>query len=174
VNHSVRAIGLRAGPLLALVAVVAVVAVFFGYSRRNSAPTGASETTPGPAAEDLASRTVAQEEKSVPSTAGSDVADKGNSARPLKQTDSGEAKLSDQQFIELMVDLAAVTSRLADKTLSQDQFLPEVEKVCKRYGLTLDELDAEQAAHKLSSEQNAEFTRMLKERLGLEKKPDKK
>jgi chitinase len=89
----------------------------------------------------------------------------GNEKKTHEAKKPYKAKLTDKQFIQLMVELAAVTNKLAQKQISEKEFVPELEKSCEKYGLKLDDLEAEQATHKLSDAENAEFTRLLVERL---------
>lgn len=159
--------GVAALTLAALIAGVAVLGILAGCGRRPGPST--TPQTPAAAASqtaDLESQTVVQQEKRRAGGPAEDASEQAaGEGRPQESEKSVKPKLTDEQYIDLMVELAVITSRLAQEKMDEKQFVPELEKVCKKYGVTLDDLEKEKDAHQLSEEQNSQFTRRLAEEL---------
>ena len=75
-----------------------------------------------------------------------------------------KAKLTDDQFVEMMGDLAVAIKKIGDEQMPPEKAEAELSKVAKKYGLTLDEIKTEQEAHQVGSEeqQQALGMRVLK------------
>jgi len=151
----------------AVIATAAASGILTGCGRRASMPATPQPPTGRPSsAVDLDSQTVVQQEKRRPGEPAKDASDEGrDEATPEQSGKPTKPKLTDEQYVDLMVELAVITNRLAQQKISEEQFVPELEKVCRKYGVTLDDLDKEKDAHQLSEEQNAEFARRLSEEL---------
>ncbi|MBC7288875.1 MAG: hypothetical protein H5T86_12735 [Armatimonadetes bacterium] len=139
---------------------VAVAVIVLGCGRRQSAP-GTGPGTRATQAESAAPAQARPNNEVLPAKpqSGPPAVPKAKTGAP-RQPRQGAApqpgeparphpkpKLSDDQFVELMADLAVALKKISDEKMSSAQGEAELEKVVKKYGLSIEELKTEQEAH---------------------------
>ena len=163
---------MKAKLTVGLVVLVALVVLAGAGCGKKAAPPGGgpamTSPPPGPAAQPGQEEAATQppksgEEQQKPEATKPQGETEGQTPeqKPGKVASEGEqssdkppkAKLTDDQFVELMGDLAVAIKKIADKKLPRDKAEAELENVAKKYGLTLAELEQEQKAHQVGSPQ---------------------
>jgi len=161
---------------LLLLALIALVLAAVGCGKKSGPPPGEPNITtppPGPEAETpQAAEPKAEQPGGEATQPEAKTEEKGTSEG---QSETGgetegkssdkppKAKLSDDQFVKLMGDLAVAIKRVGDQKLPPDQAEAELEKVAEKYGLSLEEVETEAKAHQVGTpeEQQAFGMRVL-------------
>jgi len=155
--------------VLSIVVVVLVVIACMGCGKKapaTQAPAEVGEAAPGP----QTPTEVAAPAEEKPGEAEAEVKEEEGEAVPESAEESEEekpskAKLSDKEYMDMMIEIAQVAQKGAKKKISQAKMLEQVEAICKKYGLSVDELDEEASAHELSQAESLEFLQKMSDAL---------
>ncbi len=172
---------MKAKLTIAVLVVLAVLALLAaGCGKKPTAPPGGpAMTTPPPGAPTGGQVEAGAPEKTEAEEAGQPEATEpeagqpegGETAAPEEKSEEqsssdkpAKAKLSDDEFVEMMGDLAVAIKKIGDEQLPPEKAEAELSKVAKKYGLTLDEIKKEQEAHQVGTkeQQQALGMRVLK------------